>query len=176
VEPACSSLVDLNSGYATTSLCAATRSSSYLILLWSLLNDRRFMRSRRAERNGKSPRELMTGQGHPHWLTLLGLGPRSRPANLNPGRLGRLRSGQPLGNNSRALTLSAIEFNVKRRIPLSSSSNAHTQAASRRSFCPRSGVPEDATQSRRRFLAACLSALPVVAASAKTYHRKRRPT
>ena len=24
---------------------------------------------------GKSPRELMTGQGHPHWLTLLGLGP-----------------------------------------------------------------------------------------------------
>jgi hypothetical protein len=27
-----------------------------------------------AERNGKSPREVMTGQGHPHWLTLLGLG------------------------------------------------------------------------------------------------------
>jgi hypothetical protein len=24
---------------------------------------------------GKSPRELMTGEGHPHWLTLLGLGP-----------------------------------------------------------------------------------------------------
>jgi len=39
------------------------------------LNHRRFMRSRRAERNDKSPRELMTGQGHPHWLTLLGLGP-----------------------------------------------------------------------------------------------------
>jgi len=34
-----------------------------------------FMRSRHAERQGKSPRELMTGHGHPHWLTLLGLGP-----------------------------------------------------------------------------------------------------
>ena len=34
-----------------------------------------FLRSRHAERQGKSPRELMTGQGHPHWLTLLGLGP-----------------------------------------------------------------------------------------------------
>jgi hypothetical protein len=48
---------------------------SYLVLLRFFLNHRRFMRSRRAERNGKSPRELMTGQGHPHWLTLLGLGP-----------------------------------------------------------------------------------------------------
>ena len=48
---------------------------SYLGLLQFFLNHRRFMRSRRAERNGKSPRELMTGQGHPHWLTLLGLGP-----------------------------------------------------------------------------------------------------
>jgi len=33
------------------------------------------LRSRYAERQGKSPRELMTGRGHPHWLTLLGLGP-----------------------------------------------------------------------------------------------------
>jgi len=48
---------------------------SYLDLLRFFLNHRRFMRSRRAERQGKSPRELMTGQGHPHWLTLLGLGP-----------------------------------------------------------------------------------------------------
>jgi hypothetical protein len=48
---------------------------SYLGLLRFFLNNRRFMRSRRAERNGKSPRELMTGHGHPHWLTLLGLGP-----------------------------------------------------------------------------------------------------
>jgi hypothetical protein len=48
---------------------------SYLDLLRFFLNHRRFLRSRRAERHGKSPRELMTGQGHPHWLTLLGLGP-----------------------------------------------------------------------------------------------------
>jgi len=47
----------------------------YLDLLRFFLNHRCFMRSRRAGRNGKSPRELMTGQGHPHWLTLLGLGP-----------------------------------------------------------------------------------------------------
>jgi len=48
---------------------------SYLDLLRFFLNHRRFMRSRHVERQGKSPRELMTGQGHPHWLTLLGLGP-----------------------------------------------------------------------------------------------------
>ncbi len=48
---------------------------SYLDLLRFFLNHRRFLRSRHAERQGKSPRELMTGQGHPHWLTLLGLGP-----------------------------------------------------------------------------------------------------
>jgi len=48
---------------------------SYLDLLRFFLNHRRFLRSRHAERRGKSPRELMTGQGHPHWLTLLGLGP-----------------------------------------------------------------------------------------------------
>jgi len=48
--------------------------NSYLDLLQFFLNHRRFLRSRRAERQGKSPRELMTGQTHPHWLTLLGLG------------------------------------------------------------------------------------------------------
>ncbi|OXC76253.1 hypothetical protein BSU04_22755 [Caballeronia sordidicola] len=32
------------------------------------------MRSRCSERRGKSPREVMTGEDHPHWLTLLGLG------------------------------------------------------------------------------------------------------
>jgi len=48
---------------------------SYLDLLRFFLNRRRFLRSRRAERQGKSLRELMTGHGHPHWLTLLSLGP-----------------------------------------------------------------------------------------------------
>jgi hypothetical protein len=49
--------------------------SAYLDLLRFFLNHRRFMRSRLAERVGKSPRELMTGKSHPHWLTLLGFGP-----------------------------------------------------------------------------------------------------
>ena len=49
--------------------------SAYLDLLRFFLNHRRFMRNRLAERIGKSPRELMTGESHPHWLTLLGLGP-----------------------------------------------------------------------------------------------------
>ncbi len=47
----------------------------YLDLLRFFFNHRRFMRSRRAERKDRSPCELMTGQEHPHWLTLLGLGP-----------------------------------------------------------------------------------------------------
>jgi len=31
-----------------------------------------FTRSRRAERVGKTPRQLLTGQAHAHWLELLG--------------------------------------------------------------------------------------------------------
>jgi hypothetical protein len=46
-----------------------------LDLLRFFLNHRRYMRSPLAERVGKSPRELMTGESHPHWLSLLGLGP-----------------------------------------------------------------------------------------------------
>jgi hypothetical protein len=48
---------------------------AYLDLLQFFLNHRCFLRSRRPERVGKSPTQLMTGQRHPHWLTLLGLGP-----------------------------------------------------------------------------------------------------
>ena len=48
---------------------------SYLDLLQFFLNHRCFLRSRVPQRVGKSPTELMTGQHHPHWLTLLGLGP-----------------------------------------------------------------------------------------------------
>jgi hypothetical protein len=44
----------------------------YLTLLQFFLNHRRFMRSERSERVGKSPRELMTGKAHSHWLELLG--------------------------------------------------------------------------------------------------------
>jgi len=48
---------------------------SYLDLLQFFLNHRCFLRSRVPERVGKSLAQLMTGRDHPHWLTLLGLGP-----------------------------------------------------------------------------------------------------
>jgi hypothetical protein len=44
----------------------------YLALLQFFLNHRRFLRSEHAERVNKSPRELLTGQPHPHWLEMLG--------------------------------------------------------------------------------------------------------
>jgi hypothetical protein len=46
--------------------------SGYLSLLQFFLNHRRFQRSAHAERVGKSPAELLTGQTHPHWLEMLG--------------------------------------------------------------------------------------------------------
>src|SRR3954463_13965388 len=74
--PRSSSLVEnLNSRLRTYFTLRRHLGGSYLDLLRFFLNHRRFVRSRHAERQGKSPRELMTGQGHPHWLTLLGLGP-----------------------------------------------------------------------------------------------------
>ena len=74
--PRSSSLVEnLNSRLRTYFTLRRHLGGAYLDLLRFFLNHRRFLRSRRAERQGKSPRELMTGQGHLHWLTLLGLGP-----------------------------------------------------------------------------------------------------
>jgi len=74
--PRSSSLVEnLNSRLRTCFTLRRHLGGSYLDLLRFFLNHRRFLRSRRAERQGKSPRELMTGHGHPHWLTLLSLGP-----------------------------------------------------------------------------------------------------
>ena len=46
--------------------------NDYLDLLRFFLNHRRFLRSERPERIGKSPAQLLTGQSHPHWLELLG--------------------------------------------------------------------------------------------------------
>ena len=43
-----------------------------LSLLQFFLNHRVLMRSRRAERVGKTPKELLTGQAHARWLELLG--------------------------------------------------------------------------------------------------------
>jgi len=74
--PRSSSLVEnLNSRLRNYFTLRRHLGNSYLDLLQFYLNHHRFMRSRCAERQGKSPRELMTGQSHPHWLTLLGLGP-----------------------------------------------------------------------------------------------------
>jgi hypothetical protein len=50
----------------------------HLTLLQFFLNHRRFMRSKHREREGKSPAELLTGQSHGHWLSLLGYTPFSR--------------------------------------------------------------------------------------------------
>jgi hypothetical protein len=85
--PRSSSLVEnLNSRLRNYFTLRRHLEDSYLGLLQFFLNHRRFMRSRRAERNGKSPCELMTGQGHPHWLTLLGLGlPQPLRACLGEG-------------------------------------------------------------------------------------------
>jgi len=44
----------------------------YLVLLQFFLNHRRFLRSERPKRVGKSPSELLTGEVHGHWLELLG--------------------------------------------------------------------------------------------------------
>ena len=44
----------------------------YLALLQFFLNHRRFTRSARRERVGKSPAELLRGEAHAHWLELLG--------------------------------------------------------------------------------------------------------
>jgi hypothetical protein len=52
----------------------------YLLLLRFFLNHRRFIRSERPERKGKSPAELLTGQPHPHWLEMLGFQRYCRPA------------------------------------------------------------------------------------------------
>ena len=46
--------------------------SDYLDLLRFFLNHRTFRSSRVTERKGKSPRELMIAQKHPHWLEMIG--------------------------------------------------------------------------------------------------------
>ncbi len=74
--PRSSSLVEnLNSRLRTYFTLRRYLGGSYLDLLRFFLNHRRFVRSRHAKRRDKSPRELMTGHGHPHWLTPLSLGP-----------------------------------------------------------------------------------------------------
>jgi hypothetical protein len=71
--PRASSLVEnLNSRLRNYFFLRRSLGDSYLSLLQFFLNRRCFIRSRVAERVGKSPAELLTGQPHPHWLELLG--------------------------------------------------------------------------------------------------------
>lgn len=71
--PRASSLVEnLNSRLRNYFFLRRQLGAPYLDLLQFFLNHRTFLRSQRPERVGKRPRELMTGQSHPHWLELLG--------------------------------------------------------------------------------------------------------
>jgi len=71
--PRASSLVEnLNSRLRGYFFLRREIGHGYLDLLRFYLNHRRFPRSDRPERVGKSPAELLTGQTHPHWLQLLG--------------------------------------------------------------------------------------------------------
>ncbi len=73
--PRCSSMVEnLNSRLRNYFTLRRQLGGGYLSLLQFSLNHRTFMRSSVPERVGKSPKQLMTGQAHPHWLTLLGFG------------------------------------------------------------------------------------------------------
>ncbi len=71
--PRASSIVEnLNSRLRSYFFLRRQIGHGYLHLLRFFLNHRRFPRSDRPERVGKSPTELLTGQTHPHWLELLG--------------------------------------------------------------------------------------------------------
>jgi hypothetical protein len=71
--PRASSIVEnLNSRLRSYFFLRRQIGHGYLDLLRFFLNQRRFLRSDRPERVGKSPAELLTGQRHPHWLEILG--------------------------------------------------------------------------------------------------------
>jgi len=74
--PRCSSMVEnLNSRLRNSFALRRQLGGGYLSLLQFFLNHRMFLRSRVAERVGKSPLHILTGEAHPHWLTMLGFGP-----------------------------------------------------------------------------------------------------
>ena len=73
--PRCSSMVEnLNSRLRNYFTLRRQLGGEYLSLLQFFLNHRTFLRSRVPARVGTSPKQLMTGDAHPHWLTLLGFG------------------------------------------------------------------------------------------------------
>jgi hypothetical protein len=46
--------------------------NGYLELLKFYLNHTPFLRSRKPNRVGKTPAQLLTGASHPHWLEMIG--------------------------------------------------------------------------------------------------------
>ena len=77
--PRASSLVEnLNSRLRNYCHLRKHLGAEYLELLQFFLNHRTFLESRKPERRGKSPKELMTGEKHPHWLEMLGFEPFQR--------------------------------------------------------------------------------------------------
>ena len=71
--PRASSMVEnLNSRLRNYFFLRKSLGDDYLNLLQFFLNSRCFMRSLNPERVGKSPKQLLTGEAHPHWLELLG--------------------------------------------------------------------------------------------------------
>jgi hypothetical protein len=93
-HPACRAIDALAAGTVRASSLAENRNSrlrgyftlrrhlgaDYLELLRFYLNHRVLERSERAERQGKTPAELLTGAAHRHWLELLGYTRFARPA------------------------------------------------------------------------------------------------
>lgn len=69
---------NLNSRLRNYFFLRRSLSDSYLSLLQFFINHRRFSRSRVSEQVGKSPKELLTGQPHQHWLGILGFKPFQR--------------------------------------------------------------------------------------------------
>ena len=63
---------NLNSRLRTYFTLRKELGNEYLEMLQFFLNNRRFIRSQRSERVGKSPAELLTGEKHKHWLEMLG--------------------------------------------------------------------------------------------------------
>ena len=71
--PRASSIVEnLNSRLRSYFFLRRHIGNGYLDMLRFFVNHRRYLRSDRPERIGKSPAELLNGQSHPHWLELLG--------------------------------------------------------------------------------------------------------
>ena len=71
--PRANSMVEnLNSRLRNYFFLRRSLGESYLSTLQFFLNHRQFMRSMKPERVSKSPKQLLTGNPHPHWLELLG--------------------------------------------------------------------------------------------------------